>query len=203
MADTASRTRGVPAPGAVPPGGSAAGDPTAAIARCAQLLAGRGARVRTLAERLLGQDADDGLQEVLAAAWRSLPSFRGEARVTTWFHRLAVRVLCTFRRRRDRRAGREAPDAEPEAKLSDAALRAYAASPLDRLTAAERSTRVRRALERLSPPLREVLLLRGEGLAYAEIAATLELPLGTVKSRLAAAMVALAERLPHREELLP
>lgn len=56
---------------------------------------------------------------------------------------------------------------------------------------------------RLSPPLREVLLLRGEGLDYAGIADVLDVPLGTVKSRLHAALLALAERLPDREELLP
>lgn len=179
-----------------------AGPEPAAAARCEALLAARGARLRALAQRLLGQDADDGVQEVLAAACRSLPSFRGEAKLTTWFHRLALRVLCAFRRRRDRRSGREAPEAEAEARLSPAALRAYAATPLDQLAAAERRARVLAALQRLSPLLREVLLLRGEGLGHAEIAAVLEVPLGTVKSRMSAALVALAERLPGREEML-
>jgi RNA polymerase sigma-70 factor (ECF subfamily) len=174
-----------------------------AAARCAELFAARGGRVRALAQRLLGQDADDGLQEVFAATCRSLPGFRGEARLTTWFHRLSLRVLCAFRRRRDARADREAAADDVAARLSPAALLAYAKSPLDRLVAAERRERVQHALARLSPPLREVLLLRGEGLGHSEIAATLELPLGTVKSRMAAAMVALAERLPAPEELLP
>lgn len=174
-----------------------------ATARCERLLAERGDRLRAFASRLLGQDADDGVQEVLIAACQSLPSFRGESQLSTWFHTLALRVLCAFRRRRDARAGREAPEAEAEARLSPAALRAYAATPLDLLTADERRRRVLAAVQRLSPPLREVLLLRGEGLGYAEIASALALPLGTVKSRTSAALVALAERLPDREDLLP
>jgi len=175
----------------------------ATAARCTELLAARGDRVRSFARRLLGQDADDGLQEVFAAACRSLPSFRGEAQLSTWFHALAVRVLCAFRRRRDVRAGREAPAPEVEPQLSAAALRCWRDAPLARLAAAERKQRVHDALDRLSPPLREVLLLRGEGLAYDAIATALDIPLGTVKSRISAAMVALAERLPAREELLP
>jgi RNA polymerase sigma-70 factor (ECF subfamily) len=174
----------------------------ATAARCEQLLATRGDRVRSFARRLLGQDADDGLQEVFAATCRSLPTFRGEAQLSTWFHRLAVRVLCTFRRRRDARADREQPAPEVEPQLSAAALRAWRDQPLERLAAAERRQRVQQALDRLSPLLREVLLLRGEGLSYDEIAEALDVPLGTVKSRVSAAMVALAERLPD-EEMLP
>lgn len=176
--------------------------PPAATAQCERLLAAA-PRLRRLADRLLGQDADDGMQEVLVAACRSLPGFRGEAQLGTWMHRLALRVLCAFRRRRDRHAGREVTTAAVADQLSPAALCAYAATPLEHLTAVERRERVHAAMQRLSPPLREVLLLRGEGLDYAGIAAALELPLGTVKSRMHAAMLALAERLPHREELLP
>lgn len=173
-----------------------------AEARCERLLAAA-PRLERLAARLLGQDAADGMQEVLTEACRSLPGFRGEARLSTWFHRLAVRTLCAFRRRRDRRAEREVACADAALHLSPAALRAYAATPLDRLHADERRQRVQAALARLSPPLREVLLLRGEGLDYAGIAAALDVPLGTVKSRMHAALVALTERLPDREELLP
>jgi RNA polymerase sigma-70 factor (ECF subfamily) len=181
---------------------TAANPSSAAEARCEQLLA-VAPRLRRFAARLLGQDAEDGMQEVLAAACRSLPGFRGEAQLSTWFHRIAMRTLCAFRRRRDVRAGREIADADAADRLSPAALRAYAATPLDTLRVEERRQRVHAALARLSPPLREVLLLRGEGLDYAGIAATLHLPLGTVKSRMSASLVALAERLPDPEELLP
>ncbi|MFO1077724.1 MAG: sigma-70 family RNA polymerase sigma factor [Planctomycetota bacterium] len=170
--------------------------------RCAELFRQRAARVHALAARLLGPDAEDAVQDVFVAALRSLPGFRGEAKLTTWFHRLAIRVLCAYRRRRDRRAEREVADPDAEQRLSPQALARLQQRPLDRLAAAERKERVLGAIERLSPPLREVLLLRGEHLSYAEIAAALELPLGTVKSRLAAATVQLAERLAaHAEEI--
>jgi RNA polymerase sigma-70 factor (ECF subfamily) len=168
--------------------------------RCAELFAARGERLQRFAQRLLGADAPDGVQEVFAAACRSLPSFRGESQLTTWFHRLAVRVLCAFRRRRDARAVREQPDAEAEARLSPRALAAYQQSPFDLCAQAERRARVLAALDRLSPPLREVLLLRGEGLSYSEIAQALAIPPGTVKSRMAAATVLLAEKLQRHEE---
>jgi len=168
--------------------------------RCAELYAARGQRLQRFAQRLLGQDADDGVQEVFAAACRSLPQFRGEAQLTTWFHRLAVRVLCAFRRRRDVRAGREAASDEPDAQLSAAALTVYQRSPFDLCADAERKQLVLTAIDRLTPTLREAVLLRGEGLSYDEIAQTLDVPLGTVKSRLAAAMVQLATRLQDREE---
>lgn len=160
-------------------------------------------RLRGFARRLLGQDADDGLQETVAAAIHSLSGFRGEARLSTWFHRLAVRTLCAFRARRDARERHETPNADAAGCLSPSALRAYAATPLEALTAQERRARVQRALDALRPAHREVLLLRGEGLDYAAIAAVLDVPLGTVKSRMHAALVALAERLPDREEMLP
>lgn len=177
-----------------------AAEAPANVERCEELFATRGARVKTLAARLLGQDADDGVQEVFAAACRSLPSFRGDSRLTTWFHRLAIRVLCAYRRRRDRRAGREQATAEVEVRLSAATLRQRQQTPLEGLDQRERKERVLDAIAALSEPLREALLLRGEGLSYDEIATTLEIPLGTVKSRMAAATVQLAERLHHGEE---
>ncbi len=173
-----------------------------ATERCERLLAAA-PRVRRFAERLLGQDADDGMQEVLTEACRALPGFRGESQLSTWLHRLALRVLCACRRRRNARSAHEIADASAESHLSPAALRAYAATPLDHLHTQERRERVLAALQRLSPAHRELLLLRGEGLGQAEIAAATGLPLGTVKSRMHAALVALAERLPDREELLP
>ncbi|MCA8977265.1 MAG: sigma-70 family RNA polymerase sigma factor [Planctomycetes bacterium] len=171
-----------------------------ATARCEQLFASRGDRLRALARRLLGQDADDGLQEVFAETVRSLPSFRGESKLSTWFHRIAIRVLCAYRRRRDRALDREQPEAEPDARLSAAALASHRRSPLDQLDQRERKQRVLAAIAALSPPLREVLLLRGENLTYDEIAGVLEIPLGTVKSRMATATVQLAERLHGQEE---
>ena len=92
--------------------------------------------------------------------------------------------------------------AEECPRLSGAALSGFAESPFTRLVREERRARVRTALESLHEIHRTVLELRSyEGLSYAEIAEVLEVPLGTVKSRMAAASVRLAERLQSvREE---
>lgn len=180
-----------------------ADEQTRDMERCLAVLMQRAPRLMAFAKRLCGgntNDAEDAVQDCYLTAVRSLPGFRGEAKLTTWFYRLALRVLCADRRRRERRAGREVvlPDADPQ--LSPSALQRLQQRPLDELVAEERRQRVLAAIDRLSPPLREVLLLRGEHLSYDEIATTLELPLGTVKSRIAAATVQLAERLARDED---
>lgn len=185
---------------AAPPTGAAS--PAApGLAGDAEVAAGLAVspRTRRLAERLLGQDAGDGLQEVYREAERALPRFRGDSALQTWFFRLAIRTLCAFRRRRDRHLERFAPDDAIDSRLDEAVVRSFAATPLDRLAAEERRHRVLAALQRLSPALREVVLLRHEGLDYRAIAAAVDVPLGTVKSRLAAAMTRLATLL-HEDD---
>lgn len=158
-------------------------------------------RVARLATRMCGRDAADGEQEVFRELLRSWPTFRGDAAPTTWAHRLAVRVLARFAARTRRRSEREPIVGEMQNALAEHVVDQAASDPLDRLVAEERRARVHRAMESLSPPLRDVLTLRvGEGLDYAAIAEALDLPLGTVKSRVAAATLRLTERLHDLEE---
>jgi RNA polymerase sigma-70 factor (ECF subfamily) len=158
-------------------------------------------RVRALARHLCGAHAADGVQQALLEVARSWPTFRGESEPTTWAHRVAVRALARFAQRQRAQREREPAAGELTESLADAAVAEFAANPFTRLAAAERRERVHAAIAALSPPLREVLVLRAiEGLDYAAIADALELPLGTVKSRIAAATLRLAERLQGLQE---
>ena len=153
-------------------------------------------RVDALAARWCGQDARDGAQEVHRELVRAWPAFRGESAPTTWAHRIAVRTLARFAERLRRRRRREPSATQLDLSLDEAAVADFASNPFTASSAAERRERVHRAIDALSPALRDALVLRVvEGLDYRTIAATLELPLGTVKSRIAAATLRLAETL--------
>lgn len=133
------------------------------------------ARVVRLAAHVLRHEgeAEDVAQEAFLRAFRRLPDFRGEGRFSSWLFGIAVR-LC-LDRRRSARWTREVPE--------DAAL-----PPSSSPDAADTRLLVGALLDRLSPPMRAALVLREmEGLDYDEIAATLGIPIGTVRSRLHAA----------------
>lgn len=153
-------------------------------------------RVASLAARWCGSDASDGAQEVHRELARAWPSFRGESAATTWAHRIAVRTLARFAERRRRQKQREPSASQLDLSLDETAVADFGSNPFTAMTARERRERVHEAIEQLSPALRDALVLRAiEGLDYRTIAETLELPLGTVKSRIAAATLRLAEHL--------
>ena len=137
--------------------------------------------IHTLAYHMLGNraDADEATQEIFLAAWRALPTFRFDARFSTWLYRLGVNV-CLDRLRQEgrRRALRNGHGAD--------LLRAARAARGTRVEAEGPGADVRAALARLDPTFRACILLRDlQGLSYQEIAETLELPVGTVRSRIA------------------
>jgi len=142
-----------------------------------------GDRVYRLCRGVLGNDADaeDAAQEVLLRVLEKARSFDGRSRFSTWVYRLTVNHALNFRRQRDRRrpasleAGLEERHAT-EPSPADAAARSEAHEALDRLLAA------------LPDDARAILSLREvEALSYREIAAALDVPVGTVMSRLARA----------------
>jgi RNA polymerase sigma-70 factor (ECF subfamily) len=169
------------------------------------LIGAMGSRVYRLARHWLGQDAEDGAQDVFREVIRSLPRFRGKASPTTWCYRIAMNTLTDFQRK-ERRAMRtlslEAADVDPVARLSAGTLAGFAESPFTRLGKKELRARVRHALEGLEDIYRTVLTLRTfENLSYAEIGEVLGVPVGTVKSRMAVASVKLAEKLQAEREV--
>ncbi len=133
------------------------------------------------------EEALDATQEVFLRVWRALPGFRGEAQVSTWVYRIAWNVLLSRARRERRRAARAVELPLLEAEMAQR-LRDPAPDPERRAEAADELAQVAAAIARLPEPHRAVLWLRdGEGLTYAEIARALDVPLGTVRSRLARA----------------
>lgn len=142
-------------------------------------------------------EADELLQEVFTELWQKAGAYdRDRGTVTTWVITVArSRALDALRASRRRARGRHDP-------VDDAALSAPPAErPDSRATAAERSGAVREALGRLTAAQREALeLAYFAGLSHTEIAAHLDLPVGTVKSRIIAGMKQLREQLGALEE---
>ena len=147
-----------------------------------------------LAYRVIGNyaEAEDVTQEAFVRAWRGLPGFRGQARFATWLYRI-VYNLCLNRLPRLRR---ELLQAEP---LEEAVVD-LAPAPPDVFEVQERLAFLHEELNRLPAKYRLVLTLRYlQDLSYAEIAAALDVPMGTVKTHLHRARQLLTERLRQWE----
>ena len=130
-------------------------------------------KIYSLMVRMVGhQDADDLTQQVFLQVFRSIQQFAGRSRFSTWLHRLALNEALQHLRRQKSRQ---------QASL--------VAEPIDNVPGHERAEESRelleQALSQLDPALRSIFLLREvEGHSYEEIAAVLEIPEGTVGSRL-------------------
>jgi RNA polymerase sigma-70 factor, ECF subfamily len=139
------------------------------------------AAILTLARVLTGGrgDADDLAQEVFVRAWRSLRGFRGDSSFRTWLHRVAINVVRTSQAKEARLARlfvRRSKDDEPFDPPA-------ATEPFDAELA--RRQAIDRALATLPGELRVAVTLRDlQGLEYKEIAALLNVPIGTVESRI-------------------
>jgi RNA polymerase sigma-70 factor (ECF subfamily) len=153
-------------------------------------------RIFALAYGILGreEDARDATQETFIAAFRNLGAFRGEAKVSSWLHRIAVNQ-CITRQRRARVRGETSLEAQEE----DGGVQFVAESDVSPALGAEgreRTEAVRRAVNALPPELRSVVVMKEfEDLTFQEIADTLGVPLSTVKSRLYTALKQLRLRL--------
>ncbi len=141
-------------------------------------------------------DAGDAAQEAFIAAYKNLKNFRGEARVSSWLHRIAVNQCLTTKRRQKTRAEDfidTDDDSEAEAKTFIAAAH-Y--SPAKQAEKGERLKLVRQAVKALPGDLRQVIVMKEfEDMTFQEISDTLEIPLSTVKSRLYTALKQLRMRL--------
>jgi RNA polymerase sigma-70 factor, ECF subfamily len=140
-------------------------------------------RLWRVAVRTLGDpdDAADAVQDALVSAYRAAGSYRGDAAVTTWLHRIVVNACLDLVRRRS---------ARPASPLDDTVTNLPA---IDSLTPRETAQQVLAALRQL--PIEQaaaVVLVDVEGFPVAAAAAILQVPEGTVKSRCARARARLA-----------
>jgi RNA polymerase sigma-70 factor (ECF subfamily) len=145
-------------------------------------------RLHALCWRMTGNEADaaDATQEALIAITRGLPRFDARARFGTWCYRVAVNACLDELRRRRRRP--EPIGAERLAATMPAATGGTEAVA-DRILVDD-------ALRTITPEFRVAVVLRDLcGLEYTEIADVLDVPIGTVRSRLARGRGALADRL--------
>ena len=139
-------------------------------------------------------DARDAAQEAFVAAYRNLGNFRGEAKVSSWLHRIAVnQCLTTKRRARTRSEEFLDEDTHEDERIFVAAV---AHSPSNQTEQAERNVLVRQAVGSLPIDLRQVVVMKEfEDMTFQEISDTLEIPLSTVKSRLYTALKQLRSKL--------
>jgi RNA polymerase sigma-70 factor (ECF subfamily) len=165
----------------------AAGDEAA----CARLMSDHQRMVYQLAFHLLGdaQEALDLSQEVFLRVFRTLPSFRGQSTLRTWIYRIVVNQASNrLRWWRRRHRAQQVPLEEHAAVHGDLPDQRNAAMPDRLLQQREVADRVWGALGQLPFDQRTVIVLREiDGLSYEEIADSLGVAVGTVKSRLARA----------------
>jgi len=146
------------------------------------------------------EEARDLTQETFLQAFRHLAGFRGDADLRTWLYRIAVnqaRNRWRWWRRRRRDATLSLDDAgETGLTLGARIADPDAPDPEQNTLARERERTLLTALGTLSRAYREVVVLRDiEGLSYEEVAATLDISVGTVKSRLSRGRLELRRRL--------
>jgi RNA polymerase sigma-70 factor (ECF subfamily) len=153
-------------------------------------------RIFVLSFGMLGreEDARDATQETFLAAFRNLRAFRGEAKVSSWLHRIAVNQCITRQRRAKVRSESALETEEEKNSASFAVPTRY--SPARVAEGRETSAAVRLAVNSLPVELRQVVVMKEfEELTFKEIADALDLPLSTVKSRLYTALKQLQMRL--------
>jgi len=139
-------------------------------------------------------EARDATQETFIAAYRNVARFRGEAKVSSWLHRIAVNQCLTVKRRAKSRAEDYLDDESGESERIFVAPISF--SPGNEAEQTERLRVVRQAVSSLPVDLRQVVVMKEfEEMTFQEISETLDLPLSTVKSRLYTALKQLKMKL--------
>ncbi|MEA2206725.1 MAG: polymerase sigma-70 factor, subfamily [Blastocatellia bacterium] len=147
------------------------------------------------------EEARDLTQETFLRAFQSISRFRGDADLKTWIYRIAInqarnRWRWWRRRRRDVHVSIDFARDDSEQPLSARLAAPDDANPEAETLAHEREAVLRAALKTLARSYRETVILRDvEGFSYEEIAATLEISIGTVKSRLSRGRLELRKKL--------
>ncbi len=146
-------------------------------------------KIFALCYGMLGREdeAKDAAQEAFINAYRNLAKFRGDAKVSSWLHRIAVNQCLTKKRREKSRSETFLDDEKNEEER-------YFVAPPDQTPSREfesneKTRAVRQVISSLPEDLRQIVIMKEfEEMTFQEISETLELPLSTVKSRLYTAL---------------
>jgi RNA polymerase sigma-70 factor, ECF subfamily len=140
------------------------------------------------------EDARDAAQETFISAYKNLPNFRGEAKVSSWLHRIAVNQCLTKQRRAKVRGESSLEDENSADEQSFTAPTEL--SPSGTLEQNERLKIVRQAVSSLPAELKQVIIMKEfEEMTFQQISEILNLPLSTVKSRVYTALKQLRLKL--------
>ncbi|MFA6132650.1 MAG: sigma-70 family RNA polymerase sigma factor [Phycisphaerae bacterium] len=214
MSERASKIVATDRPGGVPASAARptiAFDDLALVERCRKgdmqafgmLVAKYQDRLLNLVGRVCGRwaEAEDLAQEAFLKALEKLGTFRGQSQFYTWLFRIAANLALSHRRHVERINFRSVNDGDEAVGGQAAGLSAMLAqrrhpSPEAAAMTAETSTRVAAELEDLEEQMRMIIILRDiEDMSYEEIAQVLDVPAGTVKSRLHRARCLLKDKL--------
>lgn len=142
-------------------------------------------------------EVEDVTQEAFIKAYRALPSFRGDSAFYTWLYRIGVNTAKNYLVSQGRRAPTTTEfDSEEAESFEDGDQLRDINTPEHLLLTKQIGETVNAAMESLPEELRTAIMLREiDGLSYEEIAAIMECPIGTVRSRIFRAREAVAEKL--------
>ena len=142
------------------------------------------------------EDALDISQEAFLKAYRQLDAFRGDSRFSVWLYRLTYNLCIDFLRKKPRGGVMSLTQQDEGDDVYELELRDVRELPEDKVMRGETRKAIAKSIDELNPRYREIIVMREiTGMSYSDIAETLNLSEGTVKSRLARARMNLANIL--------
>jgi len=149
------------------------------------------------------EDALDASQEVFIKVYRSINTFNENSSLSTWIYRIAANICKDYLRKRQRTTKTvsiHADDEDEKAKIQEIPDEAY--TPEESAEHTELQIQIRKAIDSLGSDYKAVLVLCDiEGISYEKAAEILKCPVGTVKSRLNRARIALRKKISENKEL--
>lgn len=140
------------------------------------------------------EDAEDLAQDAFVRAFRGLSSFENRSQFYTWLQRIAFNLMINHRRKFKRQTAMTKVDMS----IAESDVPGTSADPAQLMQTHETRSMVQDAIHALHPERRAIIVMRDiQQLEYAEIALQLDIPVGTVRSRLHRARMELADSLKH------
>lgn len=155
-------------------------------------------KVYTVAYRFMGNHADacDLAQEAFIKMYQALPKFRGDSSFMTWIYHITANVCRDELRRRQKKQTLSLDDDSDDNVAPKLTIASDEPGPEEIIESIELSAQVQQCLNMMSEDYRLVLIMREiQGLSYDEIAETMNISLGTVKSRLSRARAVFKEKI--------